>query len=294
MLTADLPDWVKLIWLAIRKRQGDNPCAFAHFKTYAKDCGKQPSQGSQAIKMLVRAGWIERQGKKRLRCLIPPQPPTDDAPAGLTCRQPGLTSRQPDIDESAISTKPRKGTQSINPDNSVGSARVRGMPSQSHPPSLATPSGDGAGGIPPSSAHPEPPPDPERFLGDPEVSLVADTEPSPGEALYAGYYGVEALRGLGWHRRNTLRRMTDLDAARATFEQWVGNDNAKHTIGNLYERYAKKLAEREREREQAARAAEVGGGPRVRRRQDPNTVTAADISRNAAIALELLRRTDGF
>src|SRR5690606_31055023 len=70
LMASALPDWCKLIWLAIRKVQGANVWAFAHFGTYAEMCGKHPTQGSQAIKILVEHGWLERDGK-RVRCLIP-------------------------------------------------------------------------------------------------------------------------------------------------------------------------------------------------------------------------------
>lgn len=70
LLTSPLPDWVKMVWLAIRKVQGDNPAAFGSHAYYAERCGKSRPTISNAMRILSATGWIESLTGRRIRCMI--------------------------------------------------------------------------------------------------------------------------------------------------------------------------------------------------------------------------------
>lgn len=75
LLAADLPDWQKMVWVAIRKVQGKNPDAWASARHYGEMCGKSAAQARAAIADLRAAGWLEETGREgrspRLRCAVP-------------------------------------------------------------------------------------------------------------------------------------------------------------------------------------------------------------------------------
>lgn len=73
LLASDLADWIKLVWITIRKVQGDNGTAFASIQHYATRCGKSRPNVSAAIKLLESTGWIERLNGRYVRCRIGPQ-----------------------------------------------------------------------------------------------------------------------------------------------------------------------------------------------------------------------------
>ena len=72
LLHTPLPDWVKLVWIAIRKTQGNNEWAFGSQNHYAKMLGKKRPNISTAISLLKLLGWLEfhPHSRKKVRCAI--------------------------------------------------------------------------------------------------------------------------------------------------------------------------------------------------------------------------------
>jgi hypothetical protein len=133
LFTATLPDWVKLVWLQIRKTQGNGPWAFAHFGTYAEACGKHSTQGSQAVKLLCELGWLARHpnNPKRLRCLVPGMVEVDEpSTSGADDEEDWVDEPSTDVDEpsthldqsstrvdhSSTASEPSQGIRTRNPE----------------------------------------------------------------------------------------------------------------------------------------------------------------------------------
>lgn len=75
LMDADLPDWVKVVWCAVRRVQGANDRAWAQSGHYGALCGKDAAQVRSAIAVLRRGGWLARVGRRgrtaELRCYAP-------------------------------------------------------------------------------------------------------------------------------------------------------------------------------------------------------------------------------
>lgn len=86
LLAADLRDWQKLVWLAVRKVQGAGDAAWAEYDHYGALCGKSYEMVRKAVAALREAGWIERldaagrSSAPRLRCLDPTAKGGNDVP----------------------------------------------------------------------------------------------------------------------------------------------------------------------------------------------------------------------
>jgi len=75
VLHADLPDWAKIVWFAVRKVQGANETAWAGRQHYAEMTGKAPTQVSTALSLLKAEGYLVELGRRgrdpELRCHVP-------------------------------------------------------------------------------------------------------------------------------------------------------------------------------------------------------------------------------
>jgi len=77
LLKAKLPAWVKLVWIAIRSFQGSNNHCFANLKTIGERVPNErgnsldKSQVSRAVNKLKKEGFLEVDGRKKLRCTTP-------------------------------------------------------------------------------------------------------------------------------------------------------------------------------------------------------------------------------
>ena len=127
LLSADLPDWAKIVWLAVRKRQGNNETAWAGRADYAAMTGKRKTQVSTALTLLKSEGWVvevDRNGRDPvLRCFVPftewraasvwPWPEGDDDPGSVNPRDPSVN---PDDSRPPSSVNPDDSR--VNPDDS--------------------------------------------------------------------------------------------------------------------------------------------------------------------------------
>jgi len=77
LLTAKIPAWVKLVWIAIRSFQGRNSYCFASLKTIGERVPNErgnpldKGQVSRAVKRLVDTGFLQVDGRKKLKCTTP-------------------------------------------------------------------------------------------------------------------------------------------------------------------------------------------------------------------------------
>lgn len=77
LILAPFQPWVKMVWISARSFQGGGTHCYASLDMIGERAvlgsGKAMDRGqvSHAIKALEAAGFIERQGNKRLRCLSP-------------------------------------------------------------------------------------------------------------------------------------------------------------------------------------------------------------------------------
>lgn len=89
LLASTLPDWAKVVWLAVRHAQGGNDRAWESYEKYGRRCNKSESMVRKAVGLLRKEGWIETVGRRKdgrtreLRCTIP------DGPDVLATENPG-------------------------------------------------------------------------------------------------------------------------------------------------------------------------------------------------------------
>lgn len=75
LLASPLPDWAKVVWLAIRLRQGSKGHAWAFYNEYATLSSKSEAMVRKAVTLLKAEGWIEeiepasRSKAPSLRCV---------------------------------------------------------------------------------------------------------------------------------------------------------------------------------------------------------------------------------
>src|SRR5690606_28238496 len=75
LLASALPDWAKVVWLAIRMKQGERGRVWHFYSEYAAASRKSEEMVSKALRLLKAEGWIEElepAGRGRppvLRCL---------------------------------------------------------------------------------------------------------------------------------------------------------------------------------------------------------------------------------
>ena len=85
LILAPIPPWIKMIWIAVRSFQGAGGYCFASLPMIGERAplttGEAMDKGqvSNGLKELIRLGFIERIGNRKLRCLSP-EPPENDAP----------------------------------------------------------------------------------------------------------------------------------------------------------------------------------------------------------------------
>lgn len=105
LLAADLPDWCKAVWLAVRAVQGANDEAWADYSTYGERCRKSVDMVRKAVGELRRGGWVETVGRNGntpvLRCHVPGvtgNPVPHRAPSGeeqgSQNERPGMSGRE--------------------------------------------------------------------------------------------------------------------------------------------------------------------------------------------------------
>lgn len=70
LLTSNLPFPAFRLWLAIRKRQGENATAWHPVTTYAREARVHVKKVYRYLDALVESGWIERGEGKHLSCRI--------------------------------------------------------------------------------------------------------------------------------------------------------------------------------------------------------------------------------
>lgn len=120
LLAADLPDWAKLVWLAVRSVQGGNAEAWADYTHYGSLCGKSLDMARKAIGLLKREGWIEevrRQGNTRvLRCHDGTE---GDREQGSQNERPGMSDREQgsQVTGNAVPSDREQGSHSPTPPN---------------------------------------------------------------------------------------------------------------------------------------------------------------------------------
>jgi len=77
LLTAKIPAWIKLVWIAIRSFQGNNNYCFASLKTIGERVPNEKgnpldkSQVSRAVNKLKKEGFLEVDGYKKMKCKTP-------------------------------------------------------------------------------------------------------------------------------------------------------------------------------------------------------------------------------
>lgn len=181
LLASDLPDWAKLVWLAVRKRQGSNADAWGDYADYGDLCGKSYDMVRKAVSKLVKEGWMERVERLpggrgyRLRCLWKRE--AEGGPTGNTIPAgegdpPGMVFQPSGND---IPTQREQGSKSPTPPNK----EEPGQNPDKNPAPLAQGSGGSDQARPPLPAH---------LDGSPHPSKVRAHE-APAVQVYSAWTG---------------------------------------------------------------------------------------------------------
>ena len=123
LLDSDLSPVEKLIWMAVRKRQGRNEWCFASRRLIAQDIHVRKATAVDAIRALIECGWLVINEEKHLQCAGVKRTPQSQL--NLDFEPSAGTVSVPQPDEKSVRSAYRPGTVSVPHRSGERTASVR-------------------------------------------------------------------------------------------------------------------------------------------------------------------------